>query len=451
MKFKRLETRWTAARPGALNNPWRRRKFAPDRRRTDPARRWRSRSDGEFRLSEEEERRQDAAPFFAPSHSAPVRRGAPRNRARSSVRTSAPPARAEFAASEALRPRRAFAPARKYAAARSASIFASTPRAAGAAPRSAPGSRGSASAPRFSSRSDFGSRAPEFASRPVSRGDSAPHAAVPASRFVSRKNAAPYAKSARGAFGVPASSALRPVRAARDGIATVRNSASARGLKASAPAAGGSGAPLPAGFAAHESAPRRRFAPFTRRPAVSRASSDRAFTPELRAAFDVARAPESGAPSAVDPPHAARSRNTLGLALTRRPGPAEAALHSGAVRRERTAWPKRARTAFPGAFAAPSDASPGVPAFAPRPAPARRSALPVAVPWSAARGGLPDGPEPAPDALGALWGGWDARTTADGSARSLAAIERLVKEARDALHALVRGQSRAVTLDTDWS
>ncbi|MBQ5366041.1 MAG: hypothetical protein IIU43_01015, partial [Thermoguttaceae bacterium] len=97
------------------------------------------------------------------------------------------------------------------------------------------------------------------------------------------------------------------------------------------------------------------------------------------------------------------------------------------------------------------DASLGVPAFAPRSASARRSALPVAVPWSAARGCLPDGPEPAPEALGALWGGLGARTTADGSARSLAAIERLVKEARDALHALVRGQSRAVTLDTDWS
>ncbi|MBQ1865272.1 MAG: hypothetical protein II150_11915, partial [Thermoguttaceae bacterium] len=167
--------------------------------------------------------------------------------------------------------------------------------------------------------------------------------------------------------------------------------------------------------------------------------------------FDVARAPESGAPSAVDPPYAARPRNTLGPARARRPVPRAFESAPGAVRRERTAWPKRARTAFPGAFAAPPDASLGVPAFAPRSAPARRSALPVAVPWSAARGGLPDGPEPAPDALGALWDGLGARTTADGSARSLAAIERLVKEARDALHALVRGQSRAVTLDTDWS
>ncbi|MBR6386747.1 MAG: hypothetical protein IKS14_00710, partial [Thermoguttaceae bacterium] len=61
------------------------------------------------------------------------------------------------------------------------------------------------------------------------------------------------------------------------------------------------------------------------------------------------------------------------------------------------------------------------------------------------------GSEPIPDALGALSGGLSARTSADESARSLAALERLVKEARDALHALVRGQSRAVTLDTDWS
>ncbi|MBQ2039146.1 MAG: hypothetical protein II486_06830, partial [Thermoguttaceae bacterium] len=198
-----------------------------------------------------------------------------------------------------------------------------------------------------------------------------------------------------------------------------------------------------------ESAPRRRFVPFDRRPAVSRASAARAFAPELRAAFDVARASELGAPSAVDPPHAARSRKTLGPARARRPDPRAFESAPGAVRRERTARPKRARTAFPGAFAAPPDAP--FAAFAPRSTPARRSALPVAVPWSAARGGQSDDAESAPDAQSAFLGGWDARTTADGSARSLAAIERLVKEARDALHALVRGQSRAVTLDTDWS
>ena len=46
---------------------------------------------------------------------------------------------------------------------------------------------------------------------------------------------------------------------------------------------------------------------------------------------------------------------------------------------------------------------------------------------------------------------WLVSDVLSGEERSLAALERLVKEARDALHALVRGQSRAVTLDTDWS
>ena len=340
MKFKRLETRWTAARPGALNNPWRRRKFAPFHRRTERSRRWRSRSEEELVPRGEETRRQNARPA-----SAPRRRGAPRKRARPPVRTFAPRERAEFAAFEDRRPRSEFALARRFADALSAPIFAPTPRAACASPQPAPVSRAMAAAPRFRSRSDAGSRVPDFASRPVSHGGRAPHAEVFASRFVSRKAPAPYAKETRCVFGVPEPSARRPARAPRDGTAPVRNSSFARGLMAPAPASFGSDAPRPVGFAA---------------------------------------------------PYAA-------------------------------------------------------PASAPRVAPARRTELPAAVPQSGARGVWTVGSEPIPDALGALSGGLSARTSADESARSLAALERLVKEARDALHALVRGQSRAVTLDTDWS
>lgn len=446
MKFKRLETRWTAARPGALNNPWRRRKFAPFHRRTERSRRWRSRSEEELVPRGEETRRQNARPA-----SAPRRRGAPRKRARPPVRTFAPRERAEFAAFEDRRPRSEFVLARRIADALSAPIFAPTPRAACASPQPAPVSRAMAAAPRFRSRSDAGSRVPDFASRPVSHGGRAPHAEVFASRFVSRKAPAPYAKETRCVFGVPAPSARRPARALRDGTAPVRNSSFARGLMAPAPASFGSDAPRPVGFAAPESAPesapRRRFAPFTRRLAVPQASSGRAFASELRAAFDVARASESGMPFAVEPPTAAHTRRTLGLERARRPVPRASEAASRTLWREGDARPKRARTAFPGAFAAPYAA----PASAPRVAPARRTELPAAVPQSAARGVWTVGSEPFPDALGALSGGLSARTSADESARSLAALERLVKEARDALHALVRGQSRAVTLDTDWS